>query len=277
MAITMDIPSFKDVAECWQNTIDRVRIFDNTDEFLLEAENVRNSYGENYGRASVANIRRGDMDVVARAEELITRFEHLSFNTSAFRIMPAMSGGVPNVPALLSGNPLAMRTRQRAVSAMGPLNIVIETTASAGYGAGRGVALLALARMLSAVRPVKLFVTAMGIIHNNNGQSSQGVAMPLDTAPLDLSRAGAMIGNPEWTASAGVGLLQRLAGSNSGLSWAYNNSSVERGRYHEYWSRALGIDGQELLAVPAAFLSDPTDPETWMNTMLRKYGGIQSE
>lgn len=275
MAYTMDIPAFNNVNgyDFSRTHTDCVRIFDHADEFLEEASN-----GSHYSASYASMIRRGDMSVMADAENLIAKFEHLNFNTSNFRIAPAMAGGVPNVPAMLSGNPLAMRTRQRNVSAMGPLNIVVETTASAGYGSGRGVALLALASMLSAVRPVKLFVTAMGLIENSKKQKSQALAMPLDTQPLDLARAGAMIGRPEWTATAGLSTLNTLSGTyDRGLGWAYGSPNVERGRYHEYWSRALGIDGQELLAVPAAYLTDSTDPETWLNDMLAKYGGMKSD
>jgi hypothetical protein len=99
------------------------------------------------------------------------------------------SEDVSGVPQYLAGNPYSMRLKRRHATATAPLSVFVELVASAGINAEtclkRGVAMLALVRMLTNLRPVELWaVIAMG---RQNSRSS--LCVRLDTAPLDLKRA----------------------------------------------------------------------------------------
>lgn len=143
--------------------------------------------------------RTGYAPVVARSEALLSKMEEaLDLSGLQRATVPAVAGGVANVPAFLSGSPMAMRRRQVAArEAQGEIVLFLNTYAGWAFAGSdaierRGAALLALTRALSTMRPVRLFLfEATG--------SRTMILIRVEAAPLDLSRAAWATGTTELT------------------------------------------------------------------------------
>jgi hypothetical protein len=194
---------------------DIVRVWETMDSFTDAAyalpTELRQSYehardhdwdlGESY--VSVAGkCRSGDRARVAPSDKFMSQFEDLlGYVGTKFETQNTITGGAPNVGAFLAGNPMNMRSRRRIESEQAPLNIVVDVVSSGGIDASvlekRGAAILALVRILSAKRPVSLYIGAAGLPErDDNKLSSRAVAFKVDSAPLDLARAAHVICHP---------------------------------------------------------------------------------
>jgi hypothetical protein len=171
----------------------------------------------------------GNPDLVAQSDAMLAKLEGITPPpASAFEAQRAVVGGVPSVPDFLSGNPLNMRLRRRVEAQHAPLAIVLDCMSSGGVDnatiARRGAAVMALARNLSASRPVTIWVVA-GMSPNNCG--SAAMIIPVDSAPLDLARAAWALGAPEMSRqlcyTAGAVLLGQSRTGSTG--WCFNDDS----------------------------------------------------
>src|SRR4051812_31418704 len=139
-------------------------------------------------------LREGHLASVAATDKLLNDVEGLlHIDTRAWRNVSDVSGGVPDVPSFLAGQPMCMRRRQRVVCEQAPLALIVDLTSSASLTAAhmnaRGVAILALVRVLANVRPIELW-TVIGLGEKNKAVE---VITRIDTAPLDLARAAHMM------------------------------------------------------------------------------------
>lgn len=218
-------------------------------------------------------VRSGDLAGVPASEQYLKAFENLVPATKAFQVFDSVVGGIPNVPAYIAGMPLNMRQRRRTVKSTAPICVMADLTSSAGVSADdvrkRGCAILALVRLLSAIRPIQLWaVVALGSHRKRNT-----VAARLNTAPLDLARAAHVLTHPSVSRCLSYGALETVF--NSYGQWPYgsieNHRSCAAATYKEHL-----CPGSEAIFVPPVFLTDDSikAPEKWLREMLQRYGGM---
>lgn len=164
-------------------------------EYLNEKQD--SFYGE--PTSMVAESLRKGWDKGAKESDKILSYieDQFDFDTEAFRTVNNVTGGSPNVGAFLSGHPMNMRLRKRVMEDINPVTIYVDCTVSGGTGhkeiMNRGIAALALTRVVSRVRPVKLYmIGGLKNLHVNNV-----MLFPVETTPLDLARASYMMARPE--------------------------------------------------------------------------------
>lgn len=131
----------------------------------------------------------GRPDLVEASDSFLSKVEALiDFASSGFETVTTMCGGAPVVPAMLAGQPMHMRSRRATVTDRNSVAIFADAWVQFGvdreYIERRGAAALALVRLLSMQRPVKLYVTC------GHGLKNPIIwTLPIETAPLDLQRA----------------------------------------------------------------------------------------
>jgi hypothetical protein len=233
-----------------------------------------------YGGATTDSAKRmarsGDMANVGAADKLLSQFEGEVLTSRRLVVVDDVAGGVPNVPAYLAGSPLAMRRRARVRDDAGLLGIVYDGTISGGMSEAkiraRGCAVLALVRLLSAVRPVELWFAA-GL---NTGRDGAFATVRLDTAPLDVARAAFFLTHPASARLLGYRALN--AAFNAGGHWPYCGTALTA----KDWSlcaRAALPHLDDCLAIPGCAIDDQLarDPVSWVRDKLRVYGQQQEE
>lgn len=222
------------------------------------------------------SFESGDLSTVPESDRMLALLEDkFDFPTSRYKVFDDVAGGVPNIPAVLANQPMNMRVRRRTADDAAPLTICIDLTSSASIKADylikRGTAILALARILSSLRPVTIWLGA-GL---SDGRDTCGSTawFQIDSAPLDLARAAFQI------TSAGVsrGMLYRFLSNTFGCGGSWPMHSVEAWRRAAPKFLSLWFDG-EILFVPPVFETDEfKKPEVWLERMVKQYGGRGEE
>lgn len=225
------------------------------------------------GHESTRCLEMGNESLVAESDEFLSQFENMEFSTHAYRVVSDVQGGVPDVPSFLAGHPICMRRRQKVVLDTAPMTIIADITSSADITSKnvrrRGCAIMALARMLCAIRPVELWI----VVGLGRQEFAGEVLTRIDTAPLDLGRAAHMIGHPSVPRALGYGYLQ--AHHATGGGWNFGDITLHRKTARDSYIQALGLSG-ELLYCPPVFSTDKniTKPVGWIKDMLAQYGGL---
>ena len=228
---------------------------------------------------SLECCRSGNPGVVTQSDSFMGELESMVFVTRQFRVIDSVVGAVPNVPAFLAGVPENMRLRRRTVSAAAPLSIFADISSSAAISGAditrRGVAILALVRLLSNLRPVELFVLT-GLNVGDAGAS--WVTVRVDTSPLDLARAGHLISHASVSRGLFYGVSHKFHGS--GGSHPYSREGLDRKHGAEILSRVT-MPGNDTLFIPYVNKRDENirNPVAWLKDMLARYGGnvVQSD
>lgn len=229
----------------------------------------------NEHRAHHEKMRTGDQSLVPLSDKYLEKAEQHMFLSRTWGARDGVIGCLPIIPAFLAGSPDSLRRRVRLKKPTGPLAIFLELTGSARLSDDqrleRGAAMLALTRVLHRVRPVELFVcVTYGYTNKLNA-----IVCHIETAPLDIGRAAAMLGETGLSACGfGVSLLSRLDESGHAGSWAYGSPDLERRHSGEIFKRIMHPSA-DLLFVPAMFGLDANshNPDKWLRDMLVKYGG----
>jgi hypothetical protein len=252
------------------------RFFESASEFL-DAARDRDGYWDRRWMESTRDecerkFNSGAPELVAQSDVILERMESkFEFSTNGRRTIDAVAGGVPNVAAVLAGHPMNMRRRQRIENVMAPLTVVVDLTSSAGLDAEkltpRGIAILALTRLLTGRRPVTLWV-GVGL---NHGQGGVATFFRVDTTPIDTGRAAWWFSNPGVARGFGYGYLSKCMSGGGG--WPFNSVERWRSKGKEVLSAMLGED---VLFVPPVYLDDDVtirNPDKWLEDMLAKHGG----
>lgn len=205
-------------------------------------------------------LERGQPKMVRNSDAFLAKVERLTEGlvTSGYCVVPTVAGGAANVPAYLSGHPLSMRRRVRVVTETKPVVILSDVWVSASVGndtiVRRGAAAMALARVLSANRPVTLALMCGHGPSDVDGPIMWSV--PIDTAPLDLSRASWALQSPQMLRLHGHRLLYRYTRDTMGLR-PYGDEEWQRNEMAEHFAARRGY-GDEYIALPDAseFSSD---------------------
>ncbi len=254
---------------------DHVILFDSLSDIraLVEEKNIQINSDGWAGGLSADKAKeflvKGDQSQVAKSDKYMERLESLiKIDTHALNWCDSVAGAFPNIPAYISGHPLAMRQRVRNASEFAPLAIVVDTVISAGISKEtiqmRGSAILALVRLLGSVRPLELYVCA------GMGASSGGAHWffaKINTNPLDLASAGFALCHPAFPR----GICYETARTHQDKfdgRWPYHNAGPVA-EFHTVCKQWLPHI-EEFLALPGAYYDDPavTDPEKWIREQL---------
>lgn len=234
-------------------------------------------------------LSEGRAELVARSDEFLSEFDTLQFVTARSAIVPSVSGGAPNVGAFLAGSPVAMRMRVKTVSDVAPLRIVADSAASGDVSKEalekRGAAILAIVRMLSAVRPVELYLGTSNYFADGRRMTRDDAVYELvriDTAPLDLIRAAYLLTDVSATRVALYATGAELSGcrdeSSGGVAWSYGSPKLSRERGAAAIDQMFA-DGGETVYLAPPFSNDPhiNNPTQFIRDMLSLYGGKPAE
>lgn len=240
--------------------------------------------GEWVGASATATLRhaaQGDAARVALADAMLDRIEvSVGFEARRWRTQDSVAGGAPNVPAYLAGSPLSMRRRVRVMDTAAPLVIALELGVSAAVDnatiARRGAAALALARIASASRPVELWAYFAA---RDGGEHCAGMAVKLDTAPLDVARAAWLLCAPEALRRAAFAVLAHTGGwTDQSVKWLHNDTEKHAAFASDF---ARQITGASDLVTVAGFKSDGSNPfesdaaaAAWVVEALATHGAV---
>jgi hypothetical protein len=223
----------------------------------------------------------GDAAGVETSDKLMAEFEALAPRSRRWRTIDTVAGGAPNIGAYLAGSPLAMRRRQRALAQGAPLTIFVDVVSSAGISAKdlkkRGAAVLALVRVLGALRPVSVYMVAGG---GSGGRDLPAafVAVRMDD-PMDLSRAAFFLGHPGAARGLAYSLMcyavhptgqQLFTGQ-----WAWSDHNTYRKHAPAIFANAVGAPVEDCLYLAPPHVADPAivNPSKWVLDMLAEHGG----
>jgi hypothetical protein len=147
---------------------------------------------------AAAKLLTGDDRLVSEAQAMLDLFEsHTQTTRPEWR--PSVYGAYPVVPDALAGYPESMRHMVNVGSDLAPIRLYVCTTSSAGVGhedlTKRGIACLALAMALAAIRPVELFTITQldggDKATRDDGKDSGAFicVTQINSQPLDLATA----------------------------------------------------------------------------------------
>lgn len=226
-------------------------------------------------------VTAGDLSAVPKSDAMLSKFEALSIVTNGRETIDDVVGAIPNVPAFINGAPLSMRRRSANKDEKAPLAIVVDLVCSAGVDADamhkRGVAVLALVRALSAVRPVELWLTCgvdpAATDHEGRHTSALWPLIRVDTSPLDLARAA--------PALTEVGIARNLLYKwsiteyDTRGKWPYSNAGINPWAHLPFLSDILKpafSHVEHILCIPGVQLnSEWRDPEKWLEERLKEH------
>lgn len=249
-----------------------------------EVQACSNFNGGRSGLPAMRELVNGETNetTIRESDLLMSKMEqYVVIKGSKFVIIDDVAGAVPNVPAYLAGHPLTMRRRQRVQSEQAPLMMIVDVAPSAGVSQEtmrkRGVALLALARVLSIVRPLEIYAgTAIGPAKADN-KVMEAVYTKVETAPLDLARACYSLSSSAFARGACFEYVYNDTNKNlhskGSLRWGFGDVGLQRA--HELEMAQSIFPGKEIMLVSAQFKDDSYlhDPEAWLKKYLGLYGG----
>jgi hypothetical protein len=246
----------------------------------LNGGTMQDSWTDNLSyEGAVGMARTGDLSRVAASEKLMSKLEDLlEFDTAQMQTVDAMTGGIPNVAAYLAGAPMNMRRRQRVMSQAAPLNVIVDLTSSAGVSseqlARRGATLLAFVRIMSAQRPVNLYVANAHSPNSAQEHECVAIAVRLDTSPLDLARASYAISGAAFPRQMmySAAIHESKCRNTDSLPFPYSDVNYYRANLHAFWSRFVSVESEETAVIGPLYLTDDfKDPEAWLRKMVAEY------
>lgn len=224
----------------------------------------------------------GDVANVAAAVAMERECEGL-LDWSARKFVTVNSvagGGALNVGAWLAGQPDIVRLRKRVEDDKAPLTVVVANNSASGVShkalVRRGMAILALVRLLSATRAVTLWSVAASPMA---GPLNSGMAVKIETAPLVLGHAAYILSDPSFARILGFAARETchkdLRGAKSFPAFG-GSSAAAKEIGGAIMASALNVPVADTLYIPRAGESDDgglTDnPVKWLSDMLVAYG-----
>lgn len=230
---------------------------DSVGEFIaLLPDTPKTVYTEDWAGATYDDAKAqavaGDPSYVERSDALLEKIE-TDFAGEGFLPVTsnALTGGAVNVPAFLSGSPLAMRQRRRQVAEGGEIVLMVNCFISAIIPhetiMRRGVAQLALVRALATVRPVRLFIYG-----SHTGKPETFFGYFVETAPLDLARAA-------WSLCAPQSYRQVMLAAHYMLERKNETYAQQDLRFADAWAREV-VGAEATILTPPLVSRDGTAP-----------------
>lgn len=217
--------------------------------------------------------RTGDTSLVPRSDKYLTAYE-AEFPSSRRMWQDNVSGAFPNIGAYLAGSPCSMRNRVRTTDNTAPLTIFYDGALSAMCSQEqmerRGVAVLALVRMLAGRRPVELWYVCG--LDADKGENAAFVTARIDTSPLDLARACHMLTSLSATRVVAFSAAHKAHGYTG--RWPYGMGALSVADMETCLKQAFP-DAGEMLCIPGMHGKDPLskNPEQWLRDRLAQYAG----
>lgn len=227
------------------------------------------------GDQAARTCHTGDLSRVARSDALLARMEQFELLTARARWTDDVAGPAPNVPAYLAGHPLAMRRRYRNNEASAPLAIIADLTCSAQIDAEdiekRGAAILALVRVMSARRPIELWVCSSQ--DADQGGNAGIIAARIETAPLDLATATYALTHAAVPRRLMYGVGRKETAFAGG--WPFNRGALSRAEMEAMLAPVMSHVTQTL-CLPAIHAKDPAlkDPAAWIAREIAQHDPI---
>jgi hypothetical protein len=235
---------------------------------LDEAVWKHDSLNRYYDTAAIARARNGDPARAVSSDAMLSAMEGaIDFETGRKRTIRHYAGAAPCVASHIAGRPRAMLRRAIRRDDKGAVAILFNMSTAGAIPdssiSRRGAAALALARALSATRPVTLWACysagmaltpaarAAGIAGtdaDNPLLEAAGFCVRLDSGPIDVTRAAVWLSDPKFFRNFGLGALKTSSGSDVGKN---KNSSVPPAfNDRDHWNnggaihlaRAVGAD-----------------------------------
>lgn len=239
-------------------------------------------YGSLGYTSSLEYSRNGNMDAVAKSDELLSKLESMFPVPTARHVwVDDVTGGFCNVPAMLAGQPLNMRRKVKRENEAAPLAIVANLLSSSSVDAkdvlNRGIAILALVRVMANVRPVELWVGVS--CQGSNVTQSANIYFQIPTTPLDLARAAHLISHPSISRAFGYSLAETHFGTDGCIPFAYGaglRAEAAQQCFHQTIAHAFPHMA-DILAIPMLYQGDRTlkDPVAWIAEKVAVYSGEQ--
>jgi len=222
--------------------------------------------------AFARTLAQGDRESAEEAEALSRRLDsEVCVGQTMPTPVPTVAGGGLCVPAALGGSPLAFTRQEWVQSNFTPVRIFAPIGALAAVDAPelrqRGLAVLALARAVSTVRPVSLEAYAgEEVNYDRSGVRPDPVVVriPIGTTPVDWAMAGAIFGQPGMFRD----LIFRLSFWGSGVGSANATSDV---RYRHTPEALCATDNDVVLTRDTMTEVDGNDPIAWVQAQIDKY------
>jgi hypothetical protein len=210
----------------------------------------------------VKRTREGDATLVAESDELLAKFEALTFLSPRKKWLSDVAGHVPNVPSFIAGLPQAMRRRAKRPNEAAPVTVLVDVGVSAWFShreiLSRGAAILALCRILTSYRAVELFVLDASKVPS---KPQSCVAVRIDTMPLDLAHAAYALCGVGFTRQVTLPVQVRILGTT--------NIPVFKGSLSEAMSEVLVL-GSAVIEVPGTSSDVTKDPARWITERIKE-------
>jgi hypothetical protein len=213
----------------------------------------------------------GDETYCAGYEKLMQKFEEFDVSTFRPQWRDDVTGSRPNIQAFIAGQPLSMRRRVKDDSSTGPMAIIVDTTLSTACNRGdmekRGSAILALLRILSAKRPVELWVASC---MDANGCDWGCVLSRVQTTPLDTATSSFIFGSLSYTRRLCYGIGEKEF-NFKGL-WGFDDDNVSR-KHMKALFAPLFEHVEETLCIPGMNSQDKLvkNPEAWITEQIQRF------
>lgn len=217
--------------------------------------------------------RTGSERMVAPSDALLAQIETTNLATHQHERRAGPVGAYAVVGDYLAGRPDSMRRVVSVASDTAPVRVMVETGVSAGVTHGqmeqRGIAILALIRLLAAERPVTLTV----VIASGDGRDTRQVLIDIPAAPLELATAAHALADADFTRRLGYTHLLNM-GCRPDLPWSFGIAPCDAERRAEY-DRAmrltLNLSPQDIF-IPGLYVNDPmlSDPLGWLARELHR-------
>jgi len=217
----------------------------------------------------------GDTSQVSKSDEMLERLEaHIEMPSTRTQWIDDVAGYFPNIPAHLAGVPASMRRRSRQESISAPLAIIVDLSISAGITAAqaqrRGITILALARALSARRPIELWVGDMGAADERaafgGSRSTNCVSIftRIETTPLDLASSCYALTHPAFLRQVLFQLEEKYHNFMGG--WPFRLGRALKRTEMESLLAPAFPQVTSTLCIPGLHIADDTvnNPEAWL-------------
>lgn len=233
---------------------------------------------------AIEKLRYGDDARAVLAQKLfdqIVTSDQITIGRS--EMLPSIIGYVPNVPAVLAGQPETMLTRVRTDSYANnaPIRIFFDIGVSEGVELTklikRGVAALALTMVTKQYRPIELYTVScsMPMLTNMYKHYTTVHVVKIETNPLDLQRAAWMLTDNAYTRRLGFHVSSYMVRDNptmmyrSWIKWGFDSVPTS----DDYVLRAreaLKLEPQDIFLKGGYFFDDlmMNNPVAWVNKMI---------
>lgn len=242
-----------------------------------------NCYTSYSGKKCAEGIKAlvlGDLQYLPQAEKIIEQMgEQDVFSVGRPTEQPSMVGHRCNVPATIMGLPMTMYRYEESddTSATTPLTIYVECTVSADVSKNelinRGVATLAFALAMSAIRPVEIYAVAYGRTYRGINYI---MPVKIASAPLDLPRAVYMLADPTFARRLNFCAGYRLANEaqHTNVGWPWHMTPTDK-TFQQRMRDCLDMEAQDVL-ISGGHLFDykmRTNPVQWVKDMIKQHNG----